>query len=134
MGDGDEPRALIDRLEQPIEVDGDAVLARHDDDASAQAFREPVVDVAHRGKVELRHHDRIARRRVVDRRKHRGLGECDVRKHHDFSRIGTDERRDLVTHGDRHLPPAPGPRLHTLLRPEVDVLGEPVGDTARHRT
>ena len=110
----------------------DAVVARDHANARAEARGEPVVHVAHRGKIELGHHDGVAPARVVERRQHRRLRDRHVRQHRHLARRRADERRDLVADGHRHVPPAARPGAHPELRPLIDVLGKLVGHAARH--
>ena len=53
--------------------------------------------------------------------------------HHDRVGVGADNAADLVANGDRHIPPAFGPRAYAPRRPGVGILMQPIVSRARHR-
>ena len=73
---------------QAIGVDAHTVVARHDDDPRAEARAELVVHIADRREVHLRHHDRVARAQVVERREDGSLRVRHVWHHRDFAGAG----------------------------------------------
>ena len=133
MRDRDEPRALVDRRDQSLLVDADAVVARHDDDPRTEPRRELVVHVAHRREIQLRHHDRVAPAVVVERREHLRLRDARRSAPSRLRRAPAPMSGAISSPTDTGIYHHPSrPRSHAARRPLLGVLGQSVRHAARH--
>lgn len=54
--------------------------------------------------------------------------------HYDSVRISSNDPRDLISDGNRHVPPPFSPRAHAARRPHVSILMQSVVRGLRHRS
>ncbi len=123
MADGDEQRALVDRVD-----DRGSVL--HGDDLEV-GLR--LVEVAHRREVRLLVDDAVPLARPCEAGKDDRLRHRHVLMHHDRAGRCTEDPAELVADRDRHLPPAFPPGPDAALAPGARVLAEVVLGRRRHR-
>ena len=124
VGDRDEERALVDRVD-------DRRVVRDDDDLE---LRLRLVQVADRREVPVFVDDAVPTR--IDRpkaRQHDRFGDRDVLMHDRRTGRGADDSADLVADLERHRPPSLGPRADAARLPRVRVLGDAILGPRGHR-
>ena len=123
VGDGDEERALVDRLD-------DLLVVLADDDVEVGLSLE---EVAHGGKVRAFVDDAISVRPGAEAREHDRLRDRDVLVHHRRAGRRADNAADLIADRHWHLPPALAPGADPAVSPRARVLRHPVLNLRGHR-
>src|SRR5262249_26134620 len=126
-----QQRGLVNRLEQAIERDRDAVRRRHRDDLRAELL-QAVIEVEVRRKIQAVSDQLVAPAGPIEARGHDALADRNVLVHDDLARPGADDASHEVAHRERHLPPALLPGADAARGPDVRELLEPAAGAARH--
>src|ERR1044072_9739726 len=113
---------LVDRGEQSFEWNCHAVVRLNNIDLETPVPCVSLVDVHHGRKVELGIDDLVSLWRRFQTGENERLADGDVLMHDDSAGIGTDDARDFVADGNRHVPPALCPRTHTTDHPDTHVF------------
>src|SRR3989442_6114170 len=132
VGDGHQQRLLVNRGEELLERDADAVFAFDDFDARATTLLL-LIKIENRGELHVHHDHFVARAAKVEAGRDHRLGKRDVLMQGDVARRRSDQRPDAVAHADRHVPPAFFPGAYATRGPGVGVFTYAVVDAARHR-
>src|ERR1051325_4892437 len=131
----DEQSLFVNGREQAFERYRDAVVRLDLLDSESAVARVRLVGVHDGREFELGVDDLVASRlgRGVEAGEDDGHADRDVLVHRDRASVGPDDSADLVAHGERHLPPAFGPRAHAARRPGFGVGVQALERLARHR-
>src|SRR2546429_9688859 len=95
-----------------------SVFRRHDFHTRTKAALL-VVEVLDRRKLEIDHHDFVARTAKVKAGRNHGFGQRDVLMQRNLPGLGAHERGDLVADADGHFPPAFFPGAHAAPGPGI---------------
>src|SRR5438105_2123818 len=126
-----EHRGFIDRGEELFQVEADRVFRRDNFHASAEAALL-VIEILDRRKLEVDHHNFVARAAEVKTGRNHRLRERDILMKRNLARLRAKQRSDLVAHADGHLPPAFFPGAYATLGPGIGVRAHAVVDAAGH--
>lgn len=137
--DADQPRPLVDRVEQFVDINADAVGRA--DDVELHMAGQPAPQHVHvRREVHVRNDDLVSPRVAeIERREQNAIGNAGVLVDQHRSGGRAYQRGDLVPHRAVKLPPRRAitkritPRADTQRRPGVRILAQAVIHAARHR-
>ena len=93
-----------------------------------------VVKILDRRKLEIDHHDFVARAAKIKTGRNHRLREGDVLVQRNLTGLSAKERGDLVADADGHFPPALFPGAHAALGPAIRIGLHALVYAARHGT
>src|SRR6267143_1496055 len=125
-------RRFVNGRQQLIQIYANVVRSRNDFHASAEPALL-LVEILNRGKLQLNHHNFVARPAEVKARRNHRLRESHILVQRNLSRTRSDQRRDLVAHTNRHLPPTLLPCANPAFRPGIGVGAQRLVHSTRHR-
>src|SRR5712692_8818096 len=133
LGNRHKERRFVDSRKQLIQIDTDVVRSPNDLDAGAESALL-VVEILNRRKLQLDHHNFVARAAKVETGRNHRMGDRHILVQRNLALARSDQRRDLVAHAYGHFPPPLLPCANSAFRPGIRVGAQPLVHTTRHRT
>ena len=128
----DEKRRFVDSRKQLIQINSYMVRSRNDLDAGAQPPLL-VIKILNRRKLQLDHHDFVARPAEIKARRNYRLGKRHILVQRNLAGARSDQRCDLIANAHRHVPPALFPCAHPAFPPGTRIGSQALVDAAGHR-
>src|SRR5438552_5927489 len=128
----DEKRRFVDSRKQLMQINSYMVRSRNDLDAGAQPPLL-VIEILNRRKLQLDHHDFVARPAEIKARRNYRLGKRHILVQRNFARARSDQRCDFIADAHRHVPPALFPGAHPAFPPGIRIGSQALVDAAGHR-